>query len=459
MKMNMKGKEKEVKEVKVKQQKGTGCHLDTNGYNPFVEEQDPFGINVLPLQKYMPIQAFVCLSSSSSSSSSSSKENKNLLLDGGLQIIPGFHIVCQKYFQVQGRSPKGKTSVIGRNLGRWGKYNTKFSKGFHSHLLENLITVGRIPEDWDYNSLKEINSKTLESLKTVEDFGNHITEVRKEISELGLGSLQAGDYVLWDNFIPHQTAEENMTETVRRTFYLTFIPDIDCNKNYLKTQRERRDKKLHPTDFEKTWEATEMDSEFKPLSQNQKLLWSYKEYEKTEEARKQRLEKIQEMFPLERKYIEFYKRYGFVVIPEVISKELVEGLNKAVDKYIERKTKIRLNNLEETFFGDEWKKISGVFGGMLNVFYLNEMEAIRERFECYAIVSQLLEETHSKGNLELFENPLGPYDSTCLHVRADRLNYRFPSHIIPLSSQKRGRVEHGNSNESKENNKKKLKKE
>ena len=110
-------------------QTGTGLHLDCNPYNLWEKELDEKGTAKTPLDR---------LAFSANSSIVSSQLPRFRVFqaqiplrdqergDSGLEVIPGFAPWCEMYYKLTDRH--------GRNLARWGTYNTKvFFNKFKSH--------------------------------------------------------------------------------------------------------------------------------------------------------------------------------------------------------------------------------------------------------------------------------------------------------------------------------------
>jgi len=204
-------------------QSGTGLHVDTNGHNPYVEEQDEEGkMPFKPLEKWYPYQGLVALS-----------DGDNNVKDGSLEVLPGFHVVCEAFFNAQGRFGEGLGSVeisptvLGRDMKRWGPYITKFFPQYHQDLISMVLKVNRIPDDWDVSKVKEYPVESIKKLKTVDEIKEYLKEINQELKNFQMGgALQAGDYVLWDNRLPHQSSGKNETNVIRRVIYVTYLPGV-----------------------------------------------------------------------------------------------------------------------------------------------------------------------------------------------------------------------------------------
>jgi len=94
---------------------------------------------------------------------------------------------------------------------------------------------------------------------------------------------------------------------------------------------------------------------------------------------------------------------------------------------------IHANRLEISV-PEQWKKISGTFGGMLEFYLLENQEKIRENENLYWITVQLLEATFfSANNKEIgFWHPLEGLNPRFLWLYVDRMNYRLPEKLMHL---------------------------
>ena len=74
--------------------------------------------------------------------------------------------------------------------------------------------------------------------------------------------------------------------------------------------------------------------------------------------------------------MEFYKRYGFVVIPGAIEKDLTQGLRKEIDSFLKKR------GVDPSDYANvhprDWEKVAAPFGGMLELYWLPKMEQIRQ---------------------------------------------------------------------------------
>lgn len=410
---------------------GTGLHVDTNGYNPYTEEQDEAGLlPTEPVQRWLPLQALVALS-----------DHSGQVEDGGLEVVAGLHTLCQEFFRLQGRFPEGQgegAPVNGRNFQRWGKYITKFLPGLNDDVIALVQPVRRVPADWEVGKVPGLRAPELRALASKEEIVAHARRLQEELAGFTPGeAIRKGDYVIWDNRLPHQSANQNLTQEIRRVMYLTFLPQAGtCNRAWVDKQKAWREERVPPPDFQQDWKDLEKENELLELSPLGRQIWGYDEYDATDGGRTQRWEQVKKDFPLERRYVEFFKRYGYVVIPNVIGQEQVASLNLQVDEHISKNSPISFEDLQNTLTVKNWLKISCRFGGMLNVFYLKEMDRIRQNPNCYAVQAQLLAETYAPGDLPLFETaPLQPFDPTALNLRIDRMNFRIPDGFFSMAEE------------------------
>lgn len=60
---------------------------------------------------------------------------------------------------------------------------------------------------------------------------------------------RAGDLVLWDNRIPHANSRRNLAAEPRQVVYLKYLPNVECNRRYVRSQLPNFASHCVPTDF------------------------------------------------------------------------------------------------------------------------------------------------------------------------------------------------------------------
>jgi len=139
----------------------------------------------------------------------------------------------------------------------------------------------------------------------------------------------------------------------------------------------------------------------------------------------------QPTFTLTTKHIAFYRRYGFLVIPNCIPRELTDPLRAEIKEKLWDIAKINTDDLLSST-SEQWSKVSGKFGGMLEIFFLKGQEKIREHPNPYWAIVQLFENTwFAENNKEIgFDHPFKDLNPRHLWVYVDRMNFRLPKKIM-----------------------------
>ncbi|MCB9752997.1 MAG: DUF1479 family protein [Myxococcales bacterium] len=121
---------------------------------------------------------------------------------GGFCTIPGFHRRCRAYFEEVG--------LHGRHPLRWGNA-THLTRTHDAALLERFEHVPTRP----------------------------------------------GDLLIWDFRMPHMSEDRNDRDTPREAVYLTYLPDVENNRAYARTQREWYLAGVHPDYVARRYRALE----------------------------------------------------------------------------------------------------------------------------------------------------------------------------------------------------------
>jgi len=269
--------------AQVSGQTGTGLHLDCNAYNLWKTERrsETKGERSVEvdLEWFRPFQSFVALTDASDQSGTK---------DGGLEIVPGFFSVCESYFRAGLENWTTGDAVPGRNLFRWGSYNTKFSKKNDEWILSQIVKAQRIPDDWnppssttssaasssnDNNreaSSSSSSSRTIDPLqcKTQAACARYCTSIVAEHRKLKFKPIEAGDFVLWDIRTPHQNSDSNDTDQVRSVFYHAYMvaQPSTINQARITDYAQCRLQRKHTPDFPKGWADLEENTPLVPLS-------------------------------------------------------------------------------------------------------------------------------------------------------------------------------------------------
>eukprot|EP00301_Raphidiophrys_heterophryoidea_P007745 c12959_g1_i2.p1 GENE.c12959_g1_i2~~c12959_g1_i2.p1 ORF type:complete len:391 (-),score=85.43 c12959_g1_i2:440-1585(-) len=279
-----------------------------------------------------------------------------------------------------------------------------------------------------------------------------LSEIRKEIVS---GEMpKPGDFVLWDARMVHSTGEPqafNHSHTVRQVFYCAFMVAHE-NMDRAVTQMECRDTGVHPpwapkshADIEKkNYEAYE-------LSNHGRNVYLY-DSDKSQPIRSHRSARLRNTVAVEAPHkvdisqfmtereILFFRRYGFVVIQGVVPKHMVQNLREQIATKVKEISQVDiLSPLESMHIGMSVASLAKVIGphgaGMVELYWLPAMEAVRELPELHAIASRLFNETWGSQKVPAFVRPRNSEreeisNTTKLALYVDRTNIRIPACVL-----------------------------
>jgi uncharacterized membrane protein YgcG len=384
-------------------QGGTGKHLDGAVDGPIDEGGRPFQAQVV-LKSQVPG-------------------------DGSLQVVPGFHWFASKYFhKADARSvPPGEYYALREEV--------------HSTMLTHSLWwyVKRVPKEWSM-----LNKKAVTRPNTCEGIARACLTLKNELEEMPPSLLpQEGDYILWDPRLLHSTGETNelnCTGQIRQTFYCAYRPFNASTQYIAKEQLAYRSCGQHPAwGASSHWKAEE-SVKYSPLELDElgKKLYYMIPWEKkltTAERRERRAAKRiassgsgsgsgrtgkkhawentgrssggsggssttsdettrnikRHLTP---QLLSFFKRYGFVVVPNVISVKKTSTLREEISDFVWKKYQIDISSeksAEDTLTMSNLKRMISSYGsGMVELFWLHGMDAIRTDVGTYGVFSDLL---------------------------------------------------------------------
>lgn len=242
----------------------------------------------------------------------------------------------------------------------------------------------------------------------------------------------------------------------------------------------------HPPDFPKKWSQLETEGyQPHPLTALGKLLCNYRDWAEHDEMEKEKhkdtqkyweegqMEELKKIYPVTDRQVAFYRRYGYVVLPDAIPKDLTAQLREETKVFLLKKG-IDVDDLS-TVTREKWATVSGTMGGMLELFWLPAMESVHPPLPLPAFSSPLFKSLHVQTNrldstqyptllqynylrilgpkamvhsahkqntsgLTLIRNlsepgfthPFGPLNPRHLWLYIDRQNLRFPRHIASM---------------------------
>jgi hypothetical protein len=411
-----------------KLQGGTGQHLDGNVAEGPVEENG------------RPFQAQVVLRS-------------QLPGDGSLQVVPGFHWFAADFFRVAGTAvPPGEFYALREQ---------------HDAIRDGACWwyVRRVPDAWD-----PAVAAPPGRARSCEGVARRCRRLRQELAELPPAlPPQEGDYILWDPRLLHSTGEPdelNCTGQVRQTFYCAYRHCSPASKYVAQEQVAFRTSGEHPAWGAASHTNVEESEEYAPLELDAlgKRLYGAEPWRKVMTAAERRAQRAErkatgavsgarpgsndnkDAAAAERKFLDppnsakltprllaFFIRYGFVVVPSVVSLEKTSELRAQIDAFLRSRYSIDMSTHEtiraSLTLSRLRRMISSYGSGMVELFWLQGMDAIRTDPHVYSVFASLLEGTWAAGKRP-FQNSAGIEHAHRLLIYADRCNLRFPESLL-----------------------------
>jgi len=397
-------------------QRGTGKHFDINPHSVWKKQlrQNPKGdSDYTQLDLWRAFQSQVVL-----------RDQK--FGDSALEVLAGIHLFAVAYYKLGVKNE-------GLNVARRGSYSCYLFQKLNPDLMDKFTYARRIPKNWNPEKMEKIPSIEEINKMTRKDISNWLEKLKKELEvELDDTIPQEGDFILWDSREAHANGDRNNSDQIRQTFYHAYLPDVSVNRESSKKIRLARETGMHPPDFPKKYADLEMPGYKKfNLSNLGKKLYGYDSWRSdetldTKEGKKE--EEEEGVIKLTSREIEFYKRYGFLVVENVIDRSITSGLRDEIDAFVKR-FGLDISDIS-TVNPETWSKVGEKFGGMLELYWLPKMEEIRQHPNPYWVAVQLLENTWSSGTVPHFEQPFGKFDPRHLLLYVDRTNLRFPNKLV-----------------------------
>ncbi|KAL9646883.1 hypothetical protein ABK040_013743 [Willaertia magna] len=400
-------------------QNGTGLHLDSWPYNLW--EKLFHDYTYVPLDRFRPFQSMVCLTDGDS--------NRNIK-EGGLELIPGFHAICEKYFPLNDIKLRGNDTNNIRTKSSWvSSYHLGFDKEEDQYLKKFIRKVQRIPEDWKAPPA----STTLCNITSVEECVNHVKLIGEEHDSLTYVPVKKGDFIFFDIRSPHQNSDANETKTARSVFYHAYLLRHACNEKTINDLKERRKTLDHPKDFNSKFSNMEkkiMSANEELDTELSKLLFNEKEWTNEVIERDSEIDKILRKYDeiLTERHIQFYHRFGYVVVENAVETSECDDL---LNEFLGASTKLGcpIDKKNELTNG-EWRNIAGNFGAMIEFYWLKGQQNIRKSEKLYTATVKLLANTWCCKQDNLWNVPykcplIEEVNPKCLWLYIDRLNYRL----------------------------------
>jgi len=347
--------------------------------------------------------------------------------DSGLEVLPGIHLFLERYYQL-GHPGEG-LNIPPRH------YNCNIKEETNSDLIELFIYVKRIPKDWDHTKLPALPSRDeINKMDSRKEIVSHISSLKTEIRKFE-GSAdypKAGDFIIWDMRSAHQNGVANNSKQVRQTFYHAYVPAGQINAETINGIRNNREMGKHPPDFPKSHAHIEDSFDRHVVGEIGNLLYNYAPWQENT-----RINDNNPTYYLTDTQINFFRRYGYVVIENCIPEIIIRRLNTEISNRFNSIAGIDTNNLLKST-KEQWKRIGTKFGGTIELYYCPAQDEIRCHLNCYWIIVQLLEKTwFDKDKKELgFDHPFEDLNPRHLWIYCDRMNYRLPEDLKKIIQNK-----------------------
>lgn len=392
--------------MSVLKQKFTGIHLDSNAFNLWEREVSPHVYE--PLDRFRPFQSFVALTDTS--------EKRNVK-DGGLEVVPGFHHIMERYFQNHEAGYRGRRQTV-------GPYNNSFDESIDSWLYSEIQKCQRIPDDW------KIPSEPVPPVPKDQKTEESIALCKKIVAEhkkLKYSPVKTGDFLLWDIRLAHQNSERNETENIRSVFYHAYLlaQPSHINQKKINEYKKLRVTRDHSSDFNRKWSNLEKTG-FVPATLDtklSKLLYDEEKWNDDLLAEDGEIGQILNKYKnvITDRHLAFFNRFGYVVIENAVSTELCKALFDQAMNH----AKFAGCEIKKGVTKKDWTKIGGGFGAMVEFFWQPQQERIRFDEKLYAITSELFQKTWATKQ-GLFSHPIENVDGRKLWLYNDRMNMRIP---------------------------------
>jgi len=256
----------------------------------------------------------------------------------------------------------------------------------------------------------------------------HISVLKTEIRryEKVAEFPKAGDFIIWDMRLAHQNGVENKSKQVRQTFYHAYLPVGNLNLETIEEIKTYREQGRHPPDFPKSHAHIEEKFRRCDLNDLGNLLYNY-----TTWTDNTQITNNTPTYTLTPTQITFFQRYGFVVLEDCIPQQLVQNLKKEINDRFKSIAGIDTQNILSST-KEQWRKLGGNFGGMIEFFYCPSQDEIRQHPNPYWAIAQLLENTwfHQNKKELGYDHPFDELKPRHLWIYCDRMNYRLPQNIL-----------------------------
>ena len=403
-------------------QKGTGLHLDSWPYNLWKKLKSDMTYE--ELDRFRPFQSMVCLTDGDSD------PNKK---EGGLEVIPGFASVAERYFPAMDQKVRNGKGF--RVKSPWiSSYHIRFNQEEDEPLFEMVRKVKRIPQEWKAPS----PSSELTKLENADEMLDYMRKIVKEHDALEYVPIKKGDFIFFDNRTAHRNSDANHMDRPRSVFYHAYSCTDPVNRNTIEKLREKRKTFEHPDDFGTKFRVEQMylhpENDLVPLTPLGECLYNEKPYDSIMEENGENSSILSQILKendhfLTQKHIDFFHRFGYVVVENCVPDQDCDQLLNELFKYSS------LAGCPISFDGNsvsrvQFSNIGGGFGSMVEFYYLPMQQKMRMNPALYTSTVKLLSHTWGSKTANDWNVPYAcplEIDSRKLWLYIDRMNFRLPN--------------------------------
>ncbi|KAG2392554.1 hypothetical protein C9374_011279 [Naegleria lovaniensis] len=400
-------------------QTGTGLHLDSWPYNLWGKLKSDFTYG--PLDRFRPFQSMLCLTSGHTN------PNKK---EGGLELIPGFASVAERYFPAmdemlrEGKSKRTKSPWI-------SSYHIRFNQKEDEPLFELVRKVKRVPRDWTAPPA----STELLSTMNANDCLEYMRKIVKEHDAIPYHPIEKGDFIYFDIRSAHRNSDANEMDRPRSVFYHAYSVAHRVNEKTIESLKEKRKIFEHPSDFNSKFKMEQqllnVEKDLIPLTPLGQCLYNERSYKTLLQPDDQIQPIVNQHSRLTQRHIDFYHRYGYVVVENVVSDADCEQLLNELCQYSAKAGCPLSLNSNSALSQSDFANIGGNFGAMVEWYYLPMQQQLRQHEGLYATTVSLLANTWCAKTPNAYHVPYNcPFadhlDPRKLWLYVDRMNFRMP---------------------------------
>ncbi|KAF0975007.1 hypothetical protein FDP41_005760 [Naegleria fowleri] len=400
-------------------QTGTGLHLDSWPYNLWGKLKSDFTYG--PLDRFRPFQSMLCLTDG--------HENPNKK-EGGLELIPGFASVAERYFPAcddkfrEGKSKRIKSPWI-------SSYHVRFNqKEEDEPLFEMVRKVKRVPPNWN---APPPSAELLQPMNA-DDCLDYMRKMVTEHDAIPYHPIKKGDFLYFDIRTAHRNSDANEMDRPRSVFYHAYSVAHRVNERTIETLKQKRKNFEHPDDFNSKFKMEQqvlsVEKDLIPLTPLGQCLYNERSYKTLLQPDDQIQPILNQHSRLTQRHIDFFHRYGYVVVENVVSDEECDQLLNELCHY-STQAGCPLSMNAKTVSQSDFANIGGNFGAMVEWYYLPMQQRLRQHEGLYATTVNLLANTWCATTPNAYHVPYEcPFaehlDARKLWLYVDRMNFRMP---------------------------------